>query len=207
MDRRRVLNIYKALERHYGEPRIELVYRSDFELLISVILSAQTTDKKVNMVTPILFSRFPDACSLAEASPAEVEEIIREIGLFRAKARNIISSAKIICRDFGGRLPSDYKSLISLPGVGRKSANVILSALFGEQAITVDTHVKRLSYRIGFSNKKSPLTIEKDLMKIWPRRIWSSMSNYLILHGRYLCKARRPDCGACPIARLCEKRI
>ncbi len=207
MEKKKVLAIHSRLARHYGKPRIELVYHSDFELLIAVILSAQTTDKKVNMVTPVLFSKFPDACTLAEASLAEVEEIIREIGLFRTKARNIISSSKIICKDFGGRIPADYKALISLPGVGRKSANVILSVLFGRPAITVDTHVRRLSYRIGFSDKQSPLIIEKDLMKIWPKRIWSSMSNYLILHGRYLCKARNPGCDRCPIDGLCAKRI
>ena len=207
MDKGKVMSIYSALSSYHRQPRIELVYHSDFQLLVSVILSAQTTDKKVNKVTPVLFSRFPCPCSLSGARVEEVQEIIKEIGLFKTKARNIISASRIICEKFNGKVPSDYDDLISLPGIGRKSANVISSVLFNRPAVVVDTHVRRLAYRIGFSDNTSPLKIEKDLMRLWPKNIWTAMSNYLILHGRYVCKARRPQCDNCPINNMCYKRL
>lgn len=199
--------IHKILRKAYGTPRIELNYNSDFELLIAVILSAQTTDKKVNSVTPMLFSRFPSPEKLSKAKQKHVEEIIKEIGLFRSKAKNIIAAAKIIMNEFNSQIPDTYEGLIKLPGVGRKSANVILSTLFNKPAITVDTHVKRLSYRIGFSDNKDPYKIELDLMEKWSEELWNDLSRYIILHGRYVCKARTPQCNRCPINKHCQKRI
>lgn len=198
------MEIMGLLDGMYPESECELHFTDIFQLIIAVILSAQTTDKSVNAVTPTLFTRYPTAYDLAGASQADVEDIIRTIGMYKTKSKNIIATAKIICEQYDGEVPNTYEELTNLPGVGRKTANVVLAVGFGEQRIAVDTHVFRVSNRIGLVREKDVLGTEKALMKLLPENTWSRSHHILIFHGRYCCKARKPECEHCDIADYCK---
>ena len=199
-----VLVLYK-LKKAYPDAECALVHRDPFELLVCVVLSAQTTDKSVNAISPGLFAAYPDAVSLAKADPAEVEGIIKRIGMYRTKAKNIIELSKRLVADHGGEVPHDFNALTALPGVGRKTANVVLSVAFGEQHIAVDTHVFRVSNRIGLVDEKDVLATEEALMKKLPKDRWTEAHHSLIFHGRNRCDARKPDCANCEIGDICLK--
>lgn len=196
--------IMKKLDELYPDAHCELNHRNDFELLVAVVLSAQTTDERVNSVTPYLFSKYPDACSLANAEVEDVEKIIKPIGLYHNKAINIIKLARMLMEYFEGNVPSDREDLESLPGVGRKTANVILSNCFDVPAFAVDTHVSRVSKRLGIADKQDePYKIEEKLMNYFPRKDWGKLHHQFIFFGRYKCKAAKPDCADCPLKKIC----
>jgi endonuclease-3 len=198
--------VVKALKERYPDAECALVHEGPFQLLVATILSAQCTDVRVNLVTPGLFGRFPDARSLTEADRAEVEDLIRPTGFFRAKAKNLQAMAARLHRDFGGEVPRDLDLLTGLAGVGRKTANVVLGTAFGlATGVVVDTHVKRLAGRLGLSAGKTPEQIERDLMAIVPRSEWVDLSHRLIHHGRTYCLARKPHCSRCPLEPICPK--
>ena len=199
----RALELLEDLYRKFPNPEIELIHKNTFELLIATILSAQCTDVRVNSVTGELFQRFPDAESLAAAEPVEVESIIRPTGFFRAKAANLLGLAQSLVAEFDGVVPDRLDDLVTLPGVGRKTANVVLGNAFDTPGITVDTHVGRLSRRMGFTAHEDPVKVEQDLMAIFPRKTWTQMSHVMIWHGRRRCHSRRPACGACPVVQWC----
>lgn len=200
-----VPHVLQALAMTYPDATTELVHQNPWQLLVATILSAQCTDRRVNMITPRIFARYPDASSLALGSPDEVESLIRDCGLFRSKAKNLIKTAQRISSEFGGEVPRDRQILMTLPGVGRKTANVVLSSAFGQDAIAVDTHVFRLSRRLGWSQAKEPLATEKDLMAILPQSTWSDAHHWLIWHGRRVCHAVRPACHSCPLLAWCPQ--
>jgi endonuclease-3 len=200
---RRARKMNRVLAETYPDARCELDFETPFQLLIATVLSAQTTDKRVNMVTPILFERYPDAPALAGADRADVEEIIQPTGFFRAKTNSLLKLAQALCDNFGGEVPGRLKDLVTLPGVGRKTANVVLGNAFGVPGITVDTHFNRLSRRFGWTVETDPDKIEAEVGALFPKRDWTLLSHHLIWHGRRCCHARRPACGACPIARWC----
>jgi len=202
----RVLKIIKVLEELYPGAKTALLHSSPFELLISTILSAQCTDKSVNKVTGPLFGRFKTPEDFASAKPSEVEKIIHSIGLYRMKTRNIIKCCKKIVLDYGGKVPDNMDKLLTLDGVGRKTANCVLGSGFGIPAVVVDTHVIRLSNLLGFSRNTEPPKIEKDLEEIIPEKDWVFFSDGLIFHGRAVCIARRPKCEICKIIKLCPYR-
>lgn len=188
----------------YPKAKTALNYSSAWELLVASILSAQCTDKRVNMVTPNLFKKYPSVKNFAEANPAELERIIYSTGFYRNKARNIIGSAKKILEDFDGKVPNKMIKLTTLPGVARKTANVILSSWFAKtEGIVVDTHVKRISQRLGLTKNKTPEKIEKDLMKLYPRKHWGQLSYMIVDHGRETCKALNPKCAKCRLNDIC----
>ena len=191
------------LERTYPHAVTALEYHSDFELLISVILSAQTTDARVNMTTPGLFAKYPTPQKLARASQADVENIIKSTGFFRMKARNIIACARDLVERFGGQVPRDRESLESLAGVGRKTASVVMAAAFHEAALAVDTHVFRVAHRLGLTLGKTPRQVEADVTKLVPEEKWGDATHWMILHGRQVCKAPIPQCPRCPVNQLC----
>jgi endonuclease-3 len=200
----KALEVYKRLSEKYPDAHCELVHSSPFQLLIATILSAQCTDVRVNMVTPRLFARFPLPEDLAAAQQAEVEEIIHSTGFYKNKAKNIIACAATIVTQYDGEIPRDIDSLASLPGVGRKTANVVLSNCFNiNHGIVVDTHVKRISKLLGLTKSDNPEKIEADLMKIYPQDKWGMLSHLLIFHGRRTCIARRPQCDICKLIDLC----
>jgi len=200
----RAAEVFDLLAREYPDAHCELDFRTPFELAVATILSAQTTDVRVNSVTPTLFQRYPDAPALAAASQEDVEAIIRSTGFFRNKARSIIGFARGLMADHGGRVPSDMEALAALPGVGRKTANVILGNAFGiDEGVVVDTHVTRLSRLLRFTGEETPEKIERDLMALFPRERWTLLSHLLIWHGRRVCVARKPACGACAVSHLC----
>lgn len=207
MDKEKVKKVLDLLEEEYPEAECALHHRNVFELIVAVALSAQTTDKSVNQVTPELFEKYPDAEALSKADPADVEKFIRRIGMYKTKSKNIVAMAERIVSDFGGQVPEDYESLVSLPGVGRKTANVVLSVGFGHQRIAVDTHVFRVSNRIGLVHETDVLKTELALMETVPEDRWSKTHHSLIFHGRNCCTARKPDCENCVIRELCEKNI
>lgn len=207
MEKEKVNKILDILEETYPEAECALRHKNVFELIIAVALSAQTTDVSVNKVTPALFEAYPDAKALSSASQEDVQKYIQKIGMYKTKSKNIIGLAKKIVSDFDGEVPCDYDSLVSLPGVGRKTANVVLSVGFGQQRIAVDTHVFRVSNRIGFVSEKDVLKTEFALMDIIPEERWSKTHHSLIFHGRNCCTARKPDCENCTIAELCEKHL
>ena len=197
--------ILDILEETHPEAHCALDYRTPFELSVATILSAQCTDERVNQVTPALFARFPHAAVLAEASPAEVEALIRSTGFFRAKTRSIIGFAQGLMRDHGGELPRSVETMRKLPGVGRKTANVVLGHAFGvNEGIAVDTHVLRVTNRLGLATGDDPLKVEAQLMALVPRERWTRTTDLLIFHGRKICDARRPLCGECPLFALCR---
>ena len=200
---RRARSICGILAVHYPETKPALDFTDPFELLIATILSAQSTDAQVNKVTPILFSRYPDPKLLAEAETAEIESIIHSTGFFRSKARAIQGCARVIEKDFGGRVPGGMEDLVRLPGVGRKTANVVLGSAFGTPGVVVDTHVRRVAKRLGLTEASDPEKIEGDLMRLLPKKDWTPFSHRMIFHGRRICHARRPRCPECPLGRLC----
>ncbi|MBD8057758.1 endonuclease III [Cellulomonas sp. JH27-2] len=200
---RRARRIDRALAERYPDAHCELDFRDPFELLVATVLSAQTTDVRVNLTTPVLFARYPDAASLAAASPDDLEEILRPTGFFRAKARSVTGLSRALVEQHGGQVPGRLEDLVKLPGVGRKTANVVLGNAFGVPGITTDTHVMRLSARLGLTTSDDPLVVERDLCQLLPRKDWTMASHRLIFHGRRTCFARRPACGACPITALC----
>jgi endonuclease-3 len=204
-EKRRARRALTVLQKLYPEPETALKYDSPAQLLVAVILSAQCTDARVNMVTPVLFARFPDAKALATAKRDELEEIIKSTGFFRNKAKNIQACCKAIVEQHGGDVPRTMEELVTLPGVGRKTANVVLGAVFDTPGITVDTHVGRLSRRLGFSKHTDPVKVEHDLMALIPRENWTDFSYMLILHGRQVCNARKPKCDECKLNSLCPK--
>lgn len=196
-----------ALSRAIPDPRCELVHRSPFELLVAVILSAQTTDKGVNQVTPTLFARYPDPAALAAAALPDVEIIIKRTGFFRMKAKHIVEAARLLVKKHGGEVPRTEAALTALPGVARKTANVVLGTAFGvPNGIAVDTHASRVARRLGLSRQTDPLKIERDLLALFPQESWVAMSHRLVLHGRYTCLARAPRCAQCPCAEFCPSR-
>lgn len=202
--RERADEIYDLLLAEYPGAKCALDHASPFELAVATILSAQCTDARVNMVTPELFRRYPDPEALSAALPGELEEVIRSTGFFRNKTRNLIGMAAALVEEHGGELPRSMKELSALPGIGRKTANVILGNAFGiDEGVVVDTHVKRLSRRLGFTAEATPEKIEKELMALFPRRVWTMLAHLLIWHGRRVCKARRPLCNRCPVSHRC----
>jgi len=203
-DATRAAEIDARLKELYPQARIALGFESEFQLLVAVILSAQTTDVGVNKVTPVLFGRFPTPEALAAADPAEVEEIVHPTGFFRNKTKNIMGAAQRIVAEYGGRVPDTMEELLTLPGVARKTANIVLYNAFGKaEGVAVDTHVLRLSRRLGFSEHDNPDKVERDLMALFPREEWGPLTYRLIEHGRAVCDAKRPACGQCVLADLC----
>ena len=196
--------ILDILEQTYPDAGCALEHIDIFELLICVVLSAQTTDKSVNKVTPALFAKYPDAESLSQADPEDVAEYIRSIGMYRTKSKNIVNLSKALVANYDGKVPDDYDSLVSLPGVGRKTANVVLSVGFGHQRLAVDTHVFRVANRIGFVCEKDVLKTELALMEVIPENRWTRTHHSLIFHGRNCCDARKPKCTECPINQYCK---
>ena len=201
--KRRARRINKALAEKYPYAHAELDFRNPFELLVATVLSAQTTDVTVNQVSKVLFARWPDARSLAEADPAELEAILKPTGFFRAKARNVLALCTRLVDDFDGEVPGRMKDLVTLPGVGRKTANVVLGNAFGVPGISVDTHFARLAKRFGWTQSEDPVQIEQDVAGLFERRDWTMLSHRVIFHGRRVCHARKPACGACPVANWC----
>jgi len=202
--RRRIRAIITILHREYPKARTALRHGSPFELLISTILSAQTTDERVNRITPALFRKYRTPRAFANARRAVLERAIHSAGFYRNKAKNIIGASKKIAAEFKGKVPRAMKELVTLPGVARKTANIVLSSAFRRaEGIAVDTHVKRLSQRLGLSKEKYPDKIEKDLMKIIPLKAWLDFNYLLVNHGRKTCKARKPLCPECAIQKLC----
>ncbi|HEX6988212.1 MAG TPA: endonuclease III [Bacillota bacterium] len=199
-----VRELLEALERLYPNPRTALVHRNPFELLVATMLSAQSTDEMVNRITPALFARCPTPEAFLDLTVEELESMIRTIGLFRTKARNILATCRRLVEDHGGQVPRSREALMSLPGVGRKTANVVLSNAFGQPAIAVDTHVFRVARRIGLASGKTPHQVEEQLMARLPEERWTDAHHWLILHGRRICHARRPRCEDCPIRHLCR---
>jgi endonuclease-3 len=197
-------SIFSLLKKNTPNPTTELIYKSDFQLLIAVILSAQTTDIAVNKVTQKLFAIAPNANALSKLTLEATEEIIKTIGLYKNKAQNILKTSTILNHDYDGQVPNNRKSLESLPGVGRKTANVILNTLFNEPVIAVDTHIFRLSNRLNLAKGKTPLEVEKKLTRLTPKQYLADAHHLLILHGRYTCKAIKPECQTCCIYDLCE---
>ncbi|HLS47928.1 MAG TPA: endonuclease III [Gemmatimonadales bacterium] len=196
--------ILARLEVLYPDAHCELDHADAYQLLCATILSAQCTDARVNLVTPALFARYPDAPSLADAKQEDVEEIIRPTGFFRNKARSLIGMAQVVVERHGGSIPRTMEALRQLPGVGRKTANVILGNAFGiNEGVTVDTHVGRLSRRLGLTRHDDPEKVEQDLMQQFPRDRWTLLSHLLIFHGRRICIARTPRCGECVLADIC----
>ncbi len=194
----------KGLNELFPDARCELNHKNDFELLVAVVLSAQTTDERVNSVTPELFAKYPDAKALSEADLKDVEKIIRPIGLYHNKAINIIALSKALCKDYEGIVPSERKQLEALPGVGRKTANVILSNCFDVPAFAVDTHVSRVSKRLRIADEEDDVkTIEEKLMNLFPEECWGKLHHQFIFFGRYKCKAAKPDCEGCPFSSFC----
>ena len=202
-EQRRVQLILETLQLTYPDAKTELSHRNPFELLISTILSAQATDKSVNAATPALFDRYPDASSMAQATPDDIEPFIKSIGLYRNKAKNCVATAKALTERFGGAVPEDFDAVLSLPGVGRKTASVVLANAFGRPAVAVDTHVGRLSRRLGLTEATNPDKVQRDLEAQFPQDSWIFLHNALIFHGRRVCLARAPACAACTLNDLC----
>ncbi len=228
ISKKKTVEILDLLKEKYPEAGCALEHVNVFELIVCVVLSAQTTDASVNKVSPALFAAYPDAAALAAARQEDVIEIIKTIGMYKTKSKNIIALAKALCEKYDGQVPEDYDALVALPGVGRKTANVVLAVGFGHQKIAVDTHVFRVSHRIGLASEstsgndvktepseskisaknageKNVLATEKELMKILPDDRWTEAHHSLIWHGRKCCTARNPKCSNCPIEKLCQK--
>ncbi|MBQ2947485.1 MAG: endonuclease III [Clostridia bacterium] len=200
----RISNILSELERLYPDARPALHFQNPYQLLVAVILSAQCTDVKVNMVTPALFDAYPDAAALAAAEPEDVEPYIKTCGIYRNKARNLVMTARALVSLYGGEVPADHEKLTELPGVGRKTANVVMSCAFGADAIAVDTHVFRVSNRLGLADAGDVLKTEQQLMENIPKNKWSLAHHWIIFHGRRVCAARRPACESCTLSSWCE---
>jgi endonuclease-3 len=200
---RRARKIDRVLAETYPDARCELDFADPFELLVVTVLSAQTTDKRVNAVRPTLFAAYPDAKSMAAADRATLEGIIGPLGFFRAKTESLLKLSAALVEDHGGQVPPRLADLVKLPGVGRKTANVVLGNAFDIPGITVDTHFGRLVRRFGWTEETDPVKVEHAVAELFPKRDWTMLSHHLIWHGRRRCHARNPACGACPLARLC----
>ena len=200
---RRARRIARELAVLYPDVYSELNFKTPLELLVATILSAQTTDKRVNMVTPTLFARYPTAADYASADREELEKIIQSTGFYRAKSTSLMGLGQALCERFGGEVPGKLKDLVTLPGVGRKTANVVLGNAFGVPGITVDTHFGRLARRFGWTTDTDPVKVEAQVATLIPRKDWTDLSQRMIWHGRRVCHAQRPACGACGLARLC----
>jgi len=203
--KKRAGRVSRALAKRYPAARISLDFNTPWQCLAATILSAQSTDAGVNRVTPRLFREYPDARAMAAADPRQVEELIVKTGFFRQKTRSLIGAARKIAEDYGGEVPSEMEQLVKIPGVGRKTANVILGQVFGKPGFVVDTHVRRLTYRLGFTKHTDPAKIEIDMQKILPPEDWTRFSMRLILHGRQVCVARKPQCEFCAVAGDCPR--
>lgn len=202
--KQRALEILLRLKRLYPEATCTLNYQTPVQLLVATILSAQCTDERVNQVTPALFTRFPDAPALANADLQDIENLVRSTGFYRNKAKNLQGACRMIVEKFGGQVPKRMDQLLELPGVARKTANVVLAHAYGiNMGVTVDTHVNRLSNRLGLTEYTDPIRVERDLMQLLPQPDWENWSIRLIYHGRAVCKARKPECHACVLADLC----
>ncbi|MHB8056135.1 MAG: endonuclease III [Candidatus Aminicenantales bacterium] len=203
-EKNRVLEIIRILKKEYPDPKPFLHFRTPLEILVATILSAQCTDKKVNQITPGLFKKYPDARAYAEADSAGLENDIRSTGFFRNKTRSIQGAARTILADFGGKVPATMAELVTLPGVARKTANIVLTHAFHKaEGIAVDVHVGRVSQRLGLSAQRDPVKIEKDLLEIVPRKDWGDFNFWVVSHGRAVCQARKPLCGICKLRPLC----
>jgi endonuclease-3 len=200
---RRARRINRELTLLYPDAHTELNFTTPLELLVATILSAQCTDKRVNMVTPVVFARYLTAADYAAADRAELEKIIQSTGFFRAKSNSLIGLGQALCERFGGEVPGKLKDLVTLPGVGRKTANVVLGNAFGVPGITVDTHFGRLSRRFGWTAEEDPVKVESEVGGLFPKSEWTMLSHRLIWHGRRVCHARKPACGACGVGPLC----
>jgi endonuclease-3 len=195
--------IYRILSKTYPNVRCELNYKTAYQLLVATVLSAQCTDKRVNQTTPALFKKYPNPLKMAQADIKDIQRLVKSTGFYRAKAKNIKTLSSKIITDFDGKVPNKLESLITLPGVGRKTANVVLGHAFGIPGITVDTHFGRLSRRFGWSKLLDPVKVEFEVGKLIPEKEWTNLSQRLIWHGRRVCHSRKPACGACPIAKYC----
>ncbi len=195
--------MYRQLHAHYPYAHIELDFETPLQLLVATVLSAQTTDVTVNKVTPGLFARWPTAAALAAADRTEMEEVLRPTGFFRAKTNSVLKLSATLVEEHDGEVPRRMEQLVRLPGVGRKTANVVLGNAFGVPGITVDTHFGRLARRMGWTEEEDPVRVEHEVGALFPKKDWTMLSHVLIFHGRRTCHARRPACGACPVARLC----
>lgn len=204
----RIGKIILALRREYPRSRTALQFQNPLQILVATILAAQCTDERVNRITPALFLKYPRAAAFAAADRAELEAEIRPTGFFRNKAKSIIGAARKIVEDFGGQVPANMADLVTLPGVARKTANIVLSSGYGiAEGIAVDTHVKRLSGRLGLSRQHDPEKIEKDLLKLVPKKDWLDFNYMLVNHGRKTCQARKPRCPECAVRRLCPSAV
>jgi endonuclease III len=201
--KRRARRMNRVLAETYPDAECELDFDNPWQLLVATVLSAQTTDRRVNAVTPVLFSKYPDPAALAGADRGELEGLIQPTGFFRAKTDTLLKLAQALCDDHGGEVPPRLADMVKLPGVGRKTANVVLGNAFGIPGITVDTHFARLSRRFGWTDETDPVKIEHAVGALFPKKDWTDLSQRLIWHGRRRCHARTPACGACPLARLC----
>lgn len=205
--RERAIEVCERLDRRYGPVECFLDHENPFRLVISVLLSAQTTDAQVNKVTPELFRRWPTPEAMAGATPTEIAEVIKSLGFYKTKAKHCVEAAQMIVADFGGHVPTDMKELVKLPGVGRKTANIVLNVSFGiVEGIAVDTHVNRIAHRLKLSPKtheKEPLKTEQDLLKILPKEYWRNVNHQWIKFGREICDARKPLCSECPLSDIC----
>ncbi len=200
------LSIQTRLEKTFPEAKPALNHHSDFEFLVAVILSAQTTDVQVNKATPALFVAFPTPAALAAANLGTVEKLIHSLGFYRTKAKAIVGAAKVLVEQFGGEVPQSLDELITFPGVGRKTANVVLGQAFGiASGIAVDTHVKRIAFRLGLTRQTDPIKVEQDLMKQFPQAMWPRINLVWVLFGRQICVARQPKCFTCPLTTICPK--
>ena len=195
--------IYRQLTKNYPNVRCELDYNSAFQLLVATVLSAQCTDKRVNQTTPALFKKYPNPKKMAKADLKDIQRLVKSTGFFRAKAKNIKALSNKIIEEFDGDVPSNLDDLITLPGVGRKTANVVLGHAFGIPGITVDTHFGRLSRRFGWSKQSDPVKVEFEVGELIHEKEWTNLSQRMIWHGRRVCHARKPACGACSLAKLC----
>jgi len=201
--KRRFRSIYRALEAQYPDVKCELDFSNPLQLLVATVLSAQSTDVRVNKVTPAIFEKYHVAADFAGARAADLEEIIHPVGFYRAKSATLQAIGQQLCDRFSGEVPKTLAELITLPGVGRKTANVVLGEAFGFPGITVDTHMLRLCKRLGWTTETDPVKVERDLMELWPKKDWTKASQLVIWHGRRRCHARKPACGACTIAKWC----
>lgn len=204
LDREASVRVVERLLEAYPDARCQLHFTTPFELLVATILSAQCTDERVNMVTPRLFAKYRGPEAFAAASPEEVAEDIREVGLFRSKSKHIVVTARILVDEYGGEVPKDRDRLMELPGVGRKTANVVVSNAYGVPAFAVDTHVQRVTNRIGLAESTDPLKTEQQVCAKLPSELWTKAHHALILHGRRVCTARKPKCHICPVVDLCQ---
>jgi len=200
---RRARQINRILTETYPDAHCELDFQNPFQLLIATVLSAQTTDVRVNLTTPALFAKYPTPEDLAAADPEDLEAMLKPTGFFRAKTKSVLGLSAAIRDSFGGEVPRRLNDLVTLPGVGRKTANVVLGNAFGIPGITVDTHFARLSRRFGWTTQDDPVKIEQEVGELFPKSEWTMLSHRLIWHGRRICHARKPACGACPVAALC----